>query len=256
METALAQLPGVAALLTETVERFGAAWLLEAGRSRRAGRSGQGAPPDGAGPRCRARGRVRLRTPWRSEKTKWTAGSTTSTPASTTGPSRGAARCVSPPKWGSRSSQLAAAIDAERPWREVYQWVREERADQAADPATAFLEAIQSARQYAESHGLSASAAPLAVAELSLAARVFEPVAAYRPGGYDTRAAILLGEPEPAALPWLAARLGVPGVHLHRSQTDLLPRPGAPVYLGHQHAPRLGALHSGADGRAGLWRRP
>ena len=116
---------------------------------------------------------------------------------------------------------LAAAIDPGRSWRAVYEEVRE------ASPVWSELsaelhEALEANTRLLESRGVGAVAPPLQVMELSPAARVLEPVAGYRPAGLGA-AALLVGDPDRGALPWLAARLGVPGLHLHRSRRDALP---------------------------------
>jgi uncharacterized protein (DUF885 family) len=117
---------------------------------------------------------------------------------------------------------LAAAIDSARSWRDVYEWQREESPVWSELSAT-MLEAVESAARFAESHGMSANAPPLEVEPLSAAAQVLEPLGRYRPAGAFTRAALQLGDPDRQTIPWLAVRLGVPGMHLHRVQRTALP---------------------------------
>ena len=115
----------------------------------------------------------------------------------------------------------AAAIDPERPWRELYRLLQEESVVWS-QLSGELLEAIEAAGDFLESRGFSATAPALDVAPLPAAAAVLEPVACYRPAGAVSRATLLVGEPDRIAIPWLAVRFGVPGVHLHRSQSDAL----------------------------------
>jgi uncharacterized protein DUF885 len=121
----------------------------------------------------------------------------------------------------SEVAAFAAAIDPARTWRELYQLLREESVVWSELSAAVF-DALEQHRQQLEARGLSAHTPPLAVLPLSPADLLLEPVACYRPAGLGAPAALLLGDPERAAVPWLAARLGVPGLHLHRSQRDAL----------------------------------
>jgi uncharacterized protein (DUF885 family) len=121
----------------------------------------------------------------------------------------------------SEISALAAAIDPTRPWRELYELLREDGIVWG-ELAAAFGEALEQSRQVLNSRGLDANAPPLEVLPLSQVAQLLEPDACYRPAGRDTPAALLVGDPERRAVPWLAARLGVPGLHLQRSRRDAL----------------------------------
>jgi hypothetical protein len=119
---------------------------------------------------------------------------------------------------------LAAAIDPSRSWREVY-----ERLPGRGDAAEAILPpvgaALGAARRFAESEGLGGgTAAPLVPIEATAFERVLEPTAFYRPAGNLTPAMVIVAGIERPALPWVAARLGVPGTHLHRVRSDALPR--------------------------------
>ncbi|HEV8148691.1 MAG TPA: DUF885 family protein [Gemmatimonadales bacterium] len=117
---------------------------------------------------------------------------------------------------------LAAVIDAGRSWREVYDWQREE-SPVWSELSANVLEDLEGATRFAESQGLSTRAPPLDVVPLSAATQVLEPLARYRPAGAFSRPALQLGDPDRPAIPWLVVRLGVPGMHLHRSQRELLP---------------------------------
>ena len=121
----------------------------------------------------------------------------------------------------SEVSALAAAIDPARTWRELYQLLREESVVWS-ELSTALLEALEQNRHTLEARGLNGNAPPLEVLPLSQATQLLEPVGCYRPAGLAAPAALLIGDPERAEVPWLAARLGVPGLHLHRSQRDAL----------------------------------
>ncbi|HEV8599236.1 MAG TPA: DUF885 family protein [Gemmatimonadales bacterium] len=121
----------------------------------------------------------------------------------------------------SEVSALAAAIDPARTWRELYEQAREESPVWSQLEAE-LREALEQNTRLLESRGISAVAPPLELAELSPAARVLEPLACYQPAGL-VPAALLVGDPDRAALPWLAARLGIPGLHLQRSRRDALP---------------------------------
>lgn len=116
---------------------------------------------------------------------------------------------------------LAATIDPSKPWREVY----ERTGGQAGQGLHAVGSALGAARRFAELHGLvSGTGTPLVPAEATGYERVLEAGAFYRPAGALTPAMVVVAGGDPAALPWVAARLGVPGIHLHRSRSDVLPR--------------------------------
>ena len=117
---------------------------------------------------------------------------------------------------------LAAAIDPARGWRELYEEIRD--AASAAGTADTWGDALAEAWRVAEAAGFG-TAAPdaLEVIEAPGYAQVLEPFASYRDGGGSTPAALLVSGAEPQAVPWLAARLGPPGIHLHRSRAASLP---------------------------------
>ena len=118
---------------------------------------------------------------------------------------------------------LAAAIDPGRGWREVYEELRD--AQPAIDGATLWRTALADAWQAAEAAGFgSVAPGPLEVIEAPGYVRVLEPFASYRDSGGQRSAALLVAGVEPEAVPWLAARLGPPGIHLHRSRAGALPR--------------------------------
>lgn len=117
---------------------------------------------------------------------------------------------------------LAAELEPGRPWREVYLALCEEDVV-GSELAARVQDALGACRAAAEAGGLAESAPALALRPLREAALVLEPLACYRPAGLATSAAILLGDLEPAAASALAARFGVPGLHLLRSRTAALP---------------------------------
>jgi hypothetical protein len=122
----------------------------------------------------------------------------------------------------SEVAALAAAIDPARGWRELYEEIRD--AASAAGSADTWRDALAEAWRAAEAGGFGTAApGPLEVIEAPGYARVLEPFAAYRDGGGDRPAALLISGAEPQAVPWLAARLGPPGIHLHRSRAASLP---------------------------------
>ncbi|HEV8195897.1 MAG TPA: DUF885 family protein [Gemmatimonadales bacterium] len=119
---------------------------------------------------------------------------------------------------------LAAVIDPGRPWREVY-----ERTIAAGGPTGGLLQpmatALGAARRFAESRGLTSGAGtPLIPADATGYERALELGAFYRPAGTATPAMVVVAGGDHSALPWIAVRLGVPGIHLHRSRCDALPR--------------------------------
>jgi len=117
---------------------------------------------------------------------------------------------------------LAAAIDPARGWRELYEELRD--AAPAGIGAERWREALSEAWRVAEAAGFGTTPpAPLEVVEAPGYARVLDPLASYRDGGGRTPAALLVAGAEPLAVPWLAAELGPPGVHLHRSRAGSLP---------------------------------
>jgi uncharacterized protein (DUF885 family) len=116
---------------------------------------------------------------------------------------------------------LAAVIDPGRGWREVY----EALAGGEADAATAWRESLAESWGAAEAAGFGAVApAPLEVTPAPGYVRVLEPEASYRQSDGRSPARVLVSGSTPALVPWLAARLGPPGVHLHRSRCDGLTR--------------------------------
>jgi hypothetical protein len=136
----------------------------------------------------------------------------------------------------------AAAIDPGRPWRDVYESVRDEGIV-AGDLLAAWDVEAERARAFAVESGLADEAAPpLGALEAPGFAEVLEPVAEYLPPGTTTAAALLSApvrvEDEPAAdwyrgehdrfrLGWLAARLGPPGRHqltARRAELDRMVR--------------------------------
>ncbi|MGQ0703085.1 MAG: DUF885 family protein [Gemmatimonadales bacterium] len=118
-------------------------------------------------------------------------------------------------------SALAGAVDPSRPWREVFVRVREGMPD-PADLVARFQQALAASRSFTERQGIANAPAPLAVEPLSESDRVLEGFADYRPAGRQP-AAVLIGALAPAAIPWIAVRLGEPGLHLHESRADTLP---------------------------------
>lgn len=118
---------------------------------------------------------------------------------------------------------VAASIDPGRPWRDVYAGTRE-HGGRASDSQSSWRGALEKARRFAESGGLLAGVtAPLDVVPASPVARLTEPIACYRPGAGGIGAAIEIGDADPAAIPWLAAALGFPGLHVHRARCEALP---------------------------------
>ncbi len=135
---------------------------------------------------------------------------------------------------------LAAAVDPRRPWRDVYESVRDDGIV-AGDLLAAWDAHSAEALAHARATGLVDEALPaLGAAEAPGFAEVLEPVAEYRPAGVTPSAAAVLSAParvedEPTAdwyrgehdrhrLAWLAVRLGPPGRHLLSTQRSLLDR--------------------------------
>jgi hypothetical protein len=119
---------------------------------------------------------------------------------------------------------LAVTIDGSRPWREVYERLPAQQGPE--DPLASMGAALGAARRFAESEGLTGDiAVPLVPIEATSYERPLEPAAFYRPAGTLTPAMVVVAGIERPALPWLAARLGVPGIHLHRVRSDALTRP-------------------------------
>jgi uncharacterized protein DUF885 len=117
---------------------------------------------------------------------------------------------------------LAAAIDPAREWRELYEHIHE--ASFAAAAAEAWRDALADAWGVAAAAGFgTAEPGPLEVIESPGYSRVLEPAASYRDAGGRTPAALLVSGAEPESVPWLAARFGPPGIHLHRSRAGSLP---------------------------------
>ncbi len=118
---------------------------------------------------------------------------------------------------------LAATLDASRPWRDVYHAVRPGAHGEGVLHSVGA--ALGAARRFAESHGLvSGAGAPLVPVEATGYELVLEGGAFYRPAGALTPAVVVVAGADPAAIPWMAARLGVPGIHLHRGRCDALSR--------------------------------
>lgn len=116
---------------------------------------------------------------------------------------------------------LAAVIDPGRGWREVYQDLPES----GADAATAWRDALADSWRVAEAAGFgSVPPAPLEVTPAPDYLQVLEPEASYRPSDGRNPARVRVSGAAPRLVPWLAARLGPPGVHLHRSRCDGLAR--------------------------------
>ncbi len=117
---------------------------------------------------------------------------------------------------------VAAAIDSARPWREVYEeTVRP--GGQAGSLLHPMGSALGAARRFAETHGLvSGAATPLVPVDATGYERVIEAGAFYRPAGARTPAAVVVAGGARPTVPWIAARLGVPGIHLHRNRCDAL----------------------------------
>ena len=120
-------------------------------------------------------------------------------------------------------SALAATIDPAAPWPEVYCRLRD-RARGLSDPLAAAREALATAHRFAESHGVVAPGGkPPAVAAAPAYVRVLEPGATYVPAGSRMPATLRVGACDPLAVPWLAARYGDPGIHFHHARCDSLP---------------------------------
>ena len=117
---------------------------------------------------------------------------------------------------------LAASIEPNRSWRELYEQARGEP-PVWSELVTRFHDALAGNARLLESRGLNWETPPLTLQQLAPVEAVLEPIASYRAGGLAASAAVLVADPDAAALPWLAARLGLPGAHLHRAQRDALP---------------------------------
>jgi hypothetical protein len=136
----------------------------------------------------------------------------------------------------------AAAIDPGRPWRDVYESVRDEGIV-AGDLLAAWDIEADGGLAFARESGLTDEATPpLGAMEAPAFAEVLEPVAEYLPPGTTTAAALLSapelvddessadwyrGEHDRFRLAWLAVRLGPPGRHqltVRRAQLDRMVR--------------------------------
>lgn len=219
-DTALAQLPGLSALFAAAAERFAGDWSAEAGEAAAAlteahtaleqyGAALRALAPD-PDPHAVALGEEAVDRRLHHEHASihnaaevW----------------RGALRLAAEVE--REVTALAAVIDSGPPWREVYGSLAE-AIPVWSELQAEFREALAAATHCAESQGLSVDAPRLDLQPLPAAAAVLEATAVYRPAG-AAPAALLIGDPERVAVPWLAGRLGVPGVHLHRSRTDRLP---------------------------------
>ena len=116
---------------------------------------------------------------------------------------------------------LAAVIDPGRSWREVF----EALPGGGEDAGLTWRESLAASWRAAEAAGFGAvPPAPLEVTPAPDYIRVLEPEASYRPSDGRTPARVLASGSSPMLVPWLAARLGPPGVHLHRSRCDGLSR--------------------------------
>lgn len=117
---------------------------------------------------------------------------------------------------------LAAAIDPGAPWREVYQRARD-AAEDSTDLCQAYSGAIGAALRFAAVHELAAPPrVSLEVVTAPAYARVLEPIAFYRPTGGKVAAAVVVAGGDQIAIPWRAARLGAPGIHLHSARCNAL----------------------------------
>jgi hypothetical protein len=118
---------------------------------------------------------------------------------------------------------LAAVLDPGRSWREVYESLPDDTlADE--DPSRRWRSALAQIWSVAESGGFGGEPPPpLEVLEAPAWLQLLTPFAGYRPGGGRAPAAVLVARPDALAVPWLAARLGPPGLHLHHARADALP---------------------------------
>jgi uncharacterized protein (DUF885 family) len=117
---------------------------------------------------------------------------------------------------------LAAAIDPGRGWRELFEEIRDGKPGVSSPDD--WRDALAEAWRVAELAGFgTVPPGALEVVEAPEYLRVLEPFASYREGDGRKPAAILVSGPEPLVVSWLAARLGPPGVHLHRSRAASLP---------------------------------
>ena len=83
---------------------------------------------------------------------------------------------------------------------------------------------LEDARQAADAAGFGSFTPPsLEIEEVPGYVRVLEPLPSYRPAGAGRPAAILATPVADGLMPWFAARLGVPGLHLQQSRRDALP---------------------------------
>lgn len=121
---------------------------------------------------------------------------------------------------------LAAAIDPGQAWQDVWGSLGKAGEDwgNLGKAGEDWRQALAEAWQFAELAGFGGMEPPLLeVREAPGYVSLLEPLASYRPGGGGVPAAILVGEAAGPWLPWLAARLGPPGLHLHRFRSDILP---------------------------------
>ncbi|HEX7023352.1 MAG TPA: DUF885 family protein [Gemmatimonadales bacterium] len=121
------------------------------------------------------------------------------------------------------AAALAAAIDPGRHWRDVYEAAREAH-PAGGDLPSQWSQGILQARHAAPDAGLpEADLPPLELVDAPDYVRVTEPVADYVPAGAAGSSArlVLVGGEEILA-PWLGARYGVPGLHLHRARAARL----------------------------------
>ena len=222
LDTALAQLPAVAAVLEAAAERFAEAWSADAGEAAQAMTEARSALEQfGSGlrdllpdpdPHAAAVGEEAL-----DRRLHYEHASIHNAPESW----RAALRLATEVE--SEVSACAAVVEAGRPWRDLYVSLLEDA------PVWGELRAeLREALDRVEAEGPALTELPdealpvLEILPLSEASRLLEPVATYRPAG-ATPAALLIGDPDPRSLPWLAARLGSPGLHLHRTRTAALP---------------------------------
>ena len=121
------------------------------------------------------------------------------------------------------ATALAASIDPARTWRDVYNSVLD-RAGPPDDLPALYRSALISAQRFAELRGLAAPGdLPPVVEPAPVHIGLLEPVASYSPAGALAPASLWIEGGDRPAIPWLAARLGIPGMHLHHSRSDAQP---------------------------------
>ena len=222
VDAAVAMLPGLSVLLDETATRFGPLWaafeeddsaaIVTAAESA-VGRTGQALRAEIApspAPGAEAVGEDEVDRRLHHEHASVHNGAEVW---------RAANRLVTETE--AEVAALAAVIDPGREWREVY----ESLAGTADDAATVWRESLAASWRVAEEAGFGEiPPAPLEVTPAPDYVRVLAPEASYRPSDGRIPARVLVADASPAMVPWLAARLGPPGLHLHRSRGDGLAR--------------------------------